>query len=152
MQSTENLLSEIIFDLRLQERGMGSKGRDPISAEELCETVFRAAGQTVNCYPGFPTIDCYQEAFFFSFVNERYRSSSTYRSFEWALQQMVEHLKNRCPKTEKAILLTDSWHPTKLSRYAQELHELERRAFLADKSLIEIHFFDGRSLHSIDFP
>jgi len=63
MQSTENLLSEIIFDLRLQERGMGSKGRDPISAEELCETVFRAAGQTVNCYPGFPTIDCYQEAF-----------------------------------------------------------------------------------------
>ena len=152
MQRAEDFLSQLIYELRLQERGLGSRGRDPITSEELCDTIFSTAGHTVNCYPGFSTEDCYQEAYFFSLVNERYRSSSTYRSFQWALKQMVEHLKNRCRDTKQAILLTDSWHPTTFSRYVQELQDLERQAFLAGQSLIEMYFFDGRSLHAIAYP
>ena len=161
MQEYREIVDEITRELGVRHREYWKDESCNVHIDTLRRVVEHAVdGRGVLCYPGGSVKESHSnlaivedgyenyhpEVFFFAFLNELYRTHSTYHSLEWALQQMVSHLKEYGEATEAAILVADIWNPNHFARFIPELKPF------AEKCKIELYFFDGPGLHFIHFP
>lgn len=81
-----------------------------------------------NWYPGTPSNQCYEDAYFVSLRDPRYANRRANLSLEKAIEKLVQHLSGDCAEvTTKVYFLCDSWEPELvLSRWRPIIAGLRR--------------------------
>ena len=92
--------------------------------EDLERIVSRCLPYPINLYPGKPGADCHEGAVFFA-LHGRAAYGPRHYTFEEILQTFVQHM-NRCPKTRKAAIITDSWWAPNYERWQKAIERIQR--------------------------
>ena len=113
-----------------------AEGGKDISPKNLPEITSQATGKKeVNCYPGYPSNTCYEEAYFYSLTSHKYKNG--YRghlTFREALEKLVQHMQGLCVgHTHAAIMITDSWDTNAFEDWRANIEQIRRN------SLVEIY-------------
>jgi hypothetical protein len=79
-----------------------------ISINEIGD-ILQAEHGEVNCYPGVPSGQCHDIAYFFSFEG-LLRKRGQRQNFEATLQNLIRHFQGKCGRvTGAGCVITDSW-------------------------------------------
>lgn len=107
-----------------------------ITIKEIADIVSSSLGE-VNCYPGIPTSNCYDVAFFIS-LSEAKAKGNRHLTFIRMINSFVRHFQKSClTKTRHAVIITDNWWT---QDYEKNLRYIE--SFKRNGIRIEAYFID----------
>ena len=99
-----------------------------LSIEDIERIVGSCFPDPINLYPGKPGAGCCDVAVFFALHGKAAYGSGHY-SFEEILQTFIQHM-DRCPKTRKAAIITDSWWAPNYERWHKTIERIQRESSL----------------------
>lgn len=95
-----------------------------LSIEDIERIVDTCFPNPINLYPGKPGAGCHDVAVFFALHGKAAYGPKHY-TFEEILQIFIQHM-DRCPKTRKAAIITDSWWAPNYERWQKTIERIQR--------------------------
>jgi hypothetical protein len=85
----------------------------------------------VNCYPGMPSNQCFDTAYFFALGKPYIRTKRGNYTCRIAIEKVVLHMQGYCPdKTRYAILVTDNWDKNAYDYWYYNLQRIKGKAYM----------------------
>ena len=107
-----------------EKRPEGRSHGGGLSVADIGRIVSTCFPHPINLYPGKPG-DCHDVAMFFSLHGNMAYGSGHY-TFEQILQTFVQHM-SRCPITQSAVIITDSWWAPNYERWQKTIEQIVRK-------------------------
>lgn len=99
-----------------------------LSVEDIERIVDSHFPNPINLYPGKPGAGCHEVALFFALHGKAAYGPRHY-TFEEILQTFIQHM-DRCPKTRKSAIITDSWWAPNYERWQKTIERIQREKSL----------------------
>jgi hypothetical protein len=150
MTIAEGLLHSLHESLD-REHPSGVNDEGGVSAGELPSMVQCSVKGGFNCYPGIPGGGCHELAVFISLTSPAYMKGRGHLNFREAIEKLIQHTQGICPdKTEEAVFITDSWDPSVIYEWRNNLKQINNQVKILEIYLLSVTDSTS-SIHSLSF-